>query len=78
MQNLIPKFRQSSITFKKPGYFSENFKNPTTIEFNIFYRMYTVIIILHMKNFHYLKDRQPVLRQIKITNAVNQVMEIIN
>ena len=39
MQNLIPKFRQSSIVFKKQGYLSENRKllgAPTTIEFNTF------------------------------------------
>ena len=39
MQNLIPKFRESSIVFKKQGYLSENRKllgAPTTIEFNTF------------------------------------------
>ena len=39
MQNLIPKFRQCSIIFKKPGHLSEKWKlwrAPTTIEFNIF------------------------------------------
>ena len=27
MENPIPKFRQSPIIFKKPGYFSEKLKN---------------------------------------------------
>ena len=36
---ITSRFRQSSIIFEKPGYFSENLKlwrSPTTIEFNIF------------------------------------------
>ena len=39
MQNPIPKLRQSSIIFEKPGYFSEKQKFLTisnTIDFNIF------------------------------------------
>ena len=37
MENPPLKFRQSSITSKKPGYFSGKFwRVPTTIEFNIF------------------------------------------
>ena len=37
MQNPSLKFRQSSITSKKPGYFSAKFWQAlTTIEFNIF------------------------------------------
>ena len=37
MQSLSLKFRQSSITSKKPGYFSGKFgRAPTAIEFNIF------------------------------------------
>ena len=37
MQNPQLKFRQSTIASKKPGYFSGKFwRDPTTIEFNIF------------------------------------------
>ena len=37
MQNSSLKFRQSFITYKKPGYFSGKFwQAPTTVDFNIF------------------------------------------
>ena len=39
MQNIIQKFRQSSIVFEKPGILSENLKTlraPATLQFNIF------------------------------------------
>ena len=33
MRNTVLRFRQSSIISEKPGYFSEKFKAPATIEF---------------------------------------------
>ena len=46
MQNIIQKFRQSSIVFEKPGILPENFK--TILQFNIFCLNFAHIFYLPM------------------------------
>ena len=49
MQNILQKFKQSSIVFKKPGILSENLKSwkaPTILQFNIFWWNFACIFYL--------------------------------
>ena len=49
MQNILQKFKQSSIVFKKPGILSENLKSwkaPTILQFNIFWWNFAYIFYL--------------------------------
>ena len=48
MQNLIQKFRQGSFVFQNTGFLSENWRAPTTIEFNIFCENFAHVSYLPM------------------------------